>query len=902
MSWLARLLNRRALELDLDRELRFHVDAATDDYVRAGLSRDEARRRALIDLGGYERVKEDARDARGTRWVEDWWADTRYALRAMARSPGFSAAAALTLALGLGANTALWSISDALMRRALPIDRPDELHAIRMVGIESEDDESYRTSHPFMQRLQAAVGDSVRIAATSGFSRLYATIGDRPEAVIAQLVSGSFFPLLGVRAQRGRLIGPDDDRTLGGGPVAVITDAFWERQFGRDPSVVGRTFRVNGVPLTVVGVAEPEFTSITVGQQVDLYAPLVMQHELRYMANASSTGADMKKPWVPQNGIAWLTLVTRVAPAAVPQLAARLDGVFRAELAERLADADPAVRARGLRAHLALEPMPRGFSPLRAAFADPLRALTAGVALVLLVACANLAGLLLARSEARAHEIALRASLGARPGRLVRQVVTESLTLAMVGGALGLVLAQWAIRALLKLASSGPRAIPLDAALDGRTLLFAVGVTLAAGLLFGLAPAARVARADLYASFKAGGRVASGAGSHRVPLGRALVASQIALSLTLVAAAGVFVRTFRNLLAVDAGYARETVVAARLDIRAAGYTYEQLPALYARLLDAARAIPGVQSASLSLHGLAAGGRRTSGFVVPARTDSPGERPAQENFVTPDYFRTVGMTLVSGRAFTERDTKDAPKVAVITQAAARRLFGTDSAVGGRFGYDTPADVEVVGVLRDVRPNSLREPPPPMVLRPLAQAPQEYVTSVEVRAAGSPEPVIKALSNALASTAREIPVRDVTTLEDLLQRGLSRERLVARLAGGFGALALLLAAIGLYGVISYSVTRRRREMGVRLALGASPGQVVRLVLRESLATIAAGLALGIALWFPLLGLARRLLYGVSPHDPGTLAGGAAALLAAGVLAALLPALRAARVDPIEAIRAE
>jgi predicted permease len=309
----------------------------------------------------------------------------------------------------------------------------------------------------------------------------------------------------------------------------------------------------------------------------------------------------------------------------------------------------------------------------------------------------------------------------------------------------------------------------------------------------------------------------------------------------------------------------------------------------------------VQSASLSLNGLAAGGRRTSGFVVPARTDSPGEMPAQENFVTADYFRTVGMTLVSGRTFTERDGKDAPKVAVITQAAARRLFGTDSAVGGRFGYET-ADVEVVGVLRDVRPNSLREPPPPMVFRALAQGPQEYVTSVEVRAAGSPEPVIKALGNALASTAREIPVRDVTTLEDLLQRGLSRERLVARLAGGFGALALLLAAIGLYGVISYSVTRRRREMGVRLALGASPGRVVRLVLRESLATIAIGLALGVALWFPLLGLARRLLYGVSPHDPGTLAGGAAALLAAGVLAALLPALRAARVDPIEAIRAE
>jgi predicted permease len=899
MLLLMRLLRRRRLERDLDKELRFHLDAATDDMVRAGLPRAEAQRRARAELGGLEAVREDTRDARGTRWIEDWWSDTRYAVRAMIRSPGFSAAAALTLAIGIGANTSVWSILDALMRRSLPIAHAEQLHAIKKVGLE---DDSYLISHPLMQRLQGALPDSTRIAGMASLGRLYATFGEVPEAISAQLVSGNFFSLLGVHAIAGRVLAPDDDRIPGGGPVAVLSDAFWERRFGRDPSIVGRTVRMNGVPITVIGVAQSGFGGLTVGTSVDAFAPLVMQHELRYKSNASSSDSDTEKPWIPQNGVSWLTLITRVAPANARSVSARLDIPFRANLEQTLDQRDAAARAYGLREHVVLEPIPRGFSPLRDEFGDPLRALMASVGIILLIACANLAGLLLARGATRRHEMAIRVSLGARTGRLVRQALTESLTLAVIGGGLGLIVAHWSTKALLRLASSGTRAIPLDASLGPAVLAFAIAATLIAGLLFGLAPALRVARADIYDSFKTGSRVVSGGSSHRLPLGRAMVVAQIALSLILVTSAAVFVRTFQNYLRIDAGFERETLVTGRLDVLAAGYRYDQLPALYDQLQSAVGAVPGVRSRSLSLYGLVSGARRTSGFIVPGRTLPPGGTSGQENYVSPDYFKTVGIPLLSGRGFTDRDTKDAPQVAVITETAARRLFGTDSVIGARFGYDTPANLTVVGLVRDVRANSLREAPPPLILRPLAQGPREYITSFEARVTGKPQNVIAGLRNAVASVDRNLPVRDVVVVEDLIERGLTRERLVARLAGSFGILALLLAAIGLYGVISYSVARRTNEMGVRLALGASPAGVSWVVLRDSLGTIVTGLLIGLVLWFPLLGLTKRLVYGLSPHDPLTLATGAALLLAVGFVAALLPALRAARIDPIEAIRAE
>ena len=382
MTWISRLFRRRALERDLEKELRFHLDAAENDLVRGGMSRAEARRVALLEFGGVELAKENARDVRGTRWIEDWWSDTKYALRGMARSPGVSIAAIFTLAIGVGANTAVWSILDALMRRMLPVERPEDLHALKRVGLQPD---SYLISHPGLQRLRSAGGDSVQIAAMGSVARLYATIGETPEAVIGQLVSGNYFAMLGVRPEIGRMLTPEDDRTLGGAPVIVLSESFWERRFGRDRSVVGRTIRINGAALTIVGVAQSGFSGLTVGQSMDMFVPLVMQHEIRYQQNASSSNADTEKPWIPQNGVRWLTLVARVpAPAAV-RMAARLDAQYRADLREEFANRDSASRAYGLKEHLELEPLGLGFARLRQTFGDPVRGRMASVGLIVLI-------------------------------------------------------------------------------------------------------------------------------------------------------------------------------------------------------------------------------------------------------------------------------------------------------------------------------------------------------------------------------------------------------------------------------------------------------------------------------------------------------------------------------------
>jgi len=891
---------------DVDVELQFHIDARTDDLVRLGLGRDEARRAALAEFGDVKRyetetMRIDRGYARITRIKELLWSvwfDFAYALRGLRRSPGFAAAAVFTLALGIGANTAVWTILDALMRQPLPIDRPDELHAVRRAD---EPNEDYLNSFQRFQRLQRVMPEPQQLTAMSALARMYATTGDQPEPALTQLVTGNWFRTLRVAASAGRVIDLDDDRVLDAGAVAVLSDAFWSRRFGRDPRVVGTTIRLNGIPLRVIGVAQRGFQGLTVGSSVDLWVPLSMQHVLRYIGNYSANDADIEKAWAPQEGIRWLILLARVPPASAMRIAGALDRQVRGDLEQQVAKADSVQRAYRLREHVTLRAVPRGFSPLREQFKDPLRVLMASVGLVLLIACGNLAGLLLARSSARSHEVAVRISLGARRGRLVRQVLTESLTIALLGGALGIVVARWGSAMLLRVASSGSRPVPLDVSNDVRVIGFAMLVSVGTGLLVGAFPAIRVSRFGLYDAFRGAGRVMGGRSSHRLPLGRVLVMSQIALSLVLVVTAGVFVRTLRNLLVIDPGYEREHVVVARLDVRAAGYDSAQLPALYDRLLGAAAAIPGVRSTSLSLNALAGGGTRTSGFVVPGRTLPPGESSsAQENYVTPDYFNTVGMTLAQGRGFTRSDKDGAPKVAIVSESMARHFFGTDRVVGSRFGYETPPDLEIVGVVRDARVNALREAAPRLVYRPLAQGPREYMTSLEVRVAGPREPVTASLRNAIRQVDPMLPLRDIVPLSDLLERGLTSERLVARLAGSFGVLALLLAAIGLYGVMGYSVSRRTNEMGVRLALGASPGGVRLLVLRESLMTSAAGVALGLALLLPVQGVTGRLVYGVSPRDPATVVLGTTLLLAVTAVAAFVPAWRASRIDPVDAIR--
>lgn len=900
MSWLSRLLRGRTLDRELDRELRAHLALMTDDLIRSGIPPEEARRQAAIALGGVEQVKEASRDARGTRIVEDWWQDTRYAVRSLRRTPGFSLAAILTLAVGIGANTAVWSVMDAVMFRVLPVARSEELYTIRH-GAPSGDDPSYLFSWPGMGRFRGVLPDSIPIAGMGSIVRMYAAGTFRAEPVEAQLVSGNWFQVLGLGAASGRLLTSGDDDP-GSPPIAILSHAYWDRQFGRDPATVGSVIRLNGFPLTVAGVAEPGFDGLTVGLQVDLWVPLRLQPEVRYSGGAWSRDANTDKPWLPQDGIAWLTLVTRTPAGTFRQTEARLAAQYRAELLERNSDtSDAAGRARRLRDRLELEPLAKGFSPLRQAFADPLQVLMVGVGLVLLIACANLAGLLIARGAARSQEASVRAALGARAGRLFRQSLTESLTLALIGGLVSPVVAWWGGHALVRAASAGPRPIPLALALDAPVLGFAALLSVVTGLLLGLAPAWRAARALPFGSFQAGGRIAARS-LHRLPLGRLLVVSQIALSLVLLAAAGLFARTLRNFLAVDTGYAAERVLEARIDPRGAGYSMEALPGLYQRLLDAVGAVPGVRSVSLSMHGLGVGAQRLSDFTVPGVDRPPDfKRQGQENFITPGYFATVGMVLLRGREFTANDRLDAPRVTVVNEAFARHFFGSLDVIGKRFGYDQP-QFEIVGVVRDARVNHLKLAPTRMIFRPLSQTPEEYVQSVEVRADGAPAEVTQMIRFAIASVDPDLPVREVVPVAELLGRGLSRERLLARLAGVFGVMALLLAAIGLYGVVAYSVTQRTNELGIRMALGARPGSVLAMILRDSLAMVVAGLVLGLALWLPLQGLVRSMVFGLSTRDPLTLTAAALVLGLVGAAAASLPARRAARVDPAQALRAQ
>ena len=684
MRWWSRLVRRERLEQELDRELKFHVDEEVRRLVDDGMPEGQARQRALASFGGLEPMREYARDARRTAWIEDLWKDARYAGRMMRRHAGFTMAAIVSLAIGIGANAAVFSVADALILRALPVQRPAELAFLKRGGY---DEQILRFSHPMYVKFRDAVPD-VPLAAMGSVGRLQGSNGGPAELLLGQLVTGNWFDVAGVAAAQGRLLTPADTREVGGAPVVVLSHAYWARRFNADPSVLGTTLRLNGVPLTVVGVAATSFNGLSVGDRVDVWLPTTLQHTLSMFGNASIDDADGGKPWVPQDGIQWLTVVARVPPAVGhAAAAARLGAVRRAVVEARAATIEDADRrAYVLRERLELLPGARGLSGLRQTFSAPLGLLMITVAIVLLIGCANLASLLLARGAARGREFALRLSLGAGRGRVVRQLLTESLVLAGLGGLAGLLVARWGSATLLRMASSNPAGIPLDVALNWRLVAFTFGVSLLTGVAFGLMPALRLSRHDLADSIKSGGRVV---GSRErlgsLPLGKALVVAQVALSLTLLVAALLFLRTVQNLLRVDTGFDRQRVVTARFDPRLAQVSEEQMPALYDRLLDEARRIPGVQGASLALTGPATGSWRVSSFIVEGQERrAPGEDTAREEFVEPGYFGVLGMPILRGRDFSSEDGAKAPDAIVVNESMAKKFFGTVDPIGKRLG--------------------------------------------------------------------------------------------------------------------------------------------------------------------------------------------------------------------------
>jgi len=901
VNWLRRLMGSRKLERDLDKELRFHVESRAEDLTREGVDPHEARRRALAEFGCYEPVKEAARDARGTRWLGDLWQDVRYTRRVLWSAKGFTAAAVLSLGVGLGANAAVFRVMDGVMFRPLDVPRPNELFFVNR----SQANES-RFSHPTYLQLASAM-PAAAFAVSSPPATMQATIHGAAQLVTTQLISGNWFDVVGVRAGTGRLLTPSDDRGQGEPLATVISDWLWERRFGREPSVVGSTLMINGLAFTVAGIAQPGFRGLVVGTPTDVWIPVHSQHEVRHRSSASSDNADSNAPWIPQDGMSWLVLLGR-APATVDRtrLLTTLEAKHQQILQARYEKEEDAKRkARALRETLSLVDGTHGLSTLRTRLAPALRVLMGMSLLVLVVAAANLANYLLARGAVRRREFALRLAIGARRGRIIRQLLTESLVLACLGGTLGVALALWGGQLLLLVVSTTSNPVPVNLPIDWRILGFGAALTVCTGLAFGLIPALRLSRPDVGDAIKSGGRVVDsvGAGRFRFPLMRVLVGVQVALSLLLVVGAALFQQTFRNLVHIDPGFERETVLDVRFDTRLAGFEQSQLPALYTALIEEASRVPGVRSATLGLVGPATGASRTSNLTVEKYEPAKDEEPSfHQEGVGPSYLATMGMRLIEGRDFDSRDDARNKKVAIINASMARRYFGGGSPIGRHFGYGEPTQFEVVGVVADTRANGLRVDVPPLAYFPLMQHPDEFARNLYVRVDVDPDTVRKPLEDAVRKAAPSLAVREVVTLAELTERTVATERMISRLAVVFGVIGVVVAVLGLYGTIAYSVARRTNEIGVRLALGASPAQVRHMVLRETLTLVGAGVLVGVALVIPAGKAAGALLYGLSARDPRTLILASLLVLATGLVVGAFPAWRASRVDPTRALRAD
>jgi putative ABC transport system permease protein len=831
-------------------------------------------------------TKEVTRAQWGWVWLDQFAMDIRYVLRGLRRSPGFTAVAVLSLALGIGANTALFGLIDALILRSLPVVHPGELVEVAVGG---QGDFTNAIWEQLRDRQNVFVGAFAW--APTGFD--LAAEGEK-QPVAGLYVSGDFFRTLGVHALRGRVLMPDDDRR-GGAAVAVISHAFWERQYGADPQIVGRAIRINGHPFTIVGITPPGFFGVDVGSRFDVAAPLASE----VIFDAERPGLDERQQW-------WLSVFGRLKPGITSQKAGTGLNVLAPAVFEAAAPPDqkPQERRNFLRNQFTIHPAVTGISSLRGRYAQGLMILLAMVGVVLLIACANLANLLLARADARRREVAVRLALGAGRARLLRQFLTESLLLAAFGALLGVALAQWGNRALI-----GFLNLFLDLSPDLRVLGFTTALAIVTSLLFGLAPALLATRIGPNDALKEGARGLTGR-RRRWSLGRLLVAAQVALSLLLVVGAGLLVRSLHTLLTQNMGFERQGVLMVDPDLRNTTYTAKRQPVVAEELLARFQALPGVASASRSAVTPISG----MSWQWDVRVGAPGGQVRSEhawfNLVSPGYFETMRTPLLAGRRFTAQDTATSARVAIVNETMARRLFPGANPLGKVYRDDAPPGAavkefvtEIVGVARDAKYRRLRDEVPPTIYLPISQNPAPFpvVGTYALRFSGATPDVTARVREAAHVVNPRISL-EFRLLSVQVEDSLLQERLVAMLSALFGLLALVLAAIGLYGVVAYSVTRRFHEIGIRIALGAGRGAVQWLVLREVGALLFAGLMLGLTMALTGTRLVRTMLYGLTPNDPWTLAGACVVLLVVGAIAGWIPARRAARVDPMASLRHE
>ncbi len=871
------VLRRSRSERDLEDELRFHFEREVEYLREQGMSAEEARFAARRRFGGMDRTKETYRDARGLPWVETFFQDLRYAARMLRRSPGFAAVAVLSLALGIGANTAIFSLFDAVLLRQMPVREPD-----RLVALSAKKDAGNPNGAVSWEGVEQLVADTqlfegAFLQVVNPF-QVPAEMRGAEDTVEAIAATGGFFPLLGLRPAAGRLLTPDDDQP-GSPPVAVINDRYWQRQFGRDAGAVGSTIKIHGrthdTVFTIVGVTPPEFYGTISGSDPDITVPYTRIRDV-----------------LPERGGIISGTMVRLRPGvSVERALAEADSLY--VLAKR---PGPEKTSEILRhTGLILTPGGNGFDVgVRRQFTKPLQILMGVVGLVLLLACANLSSLLLARAASRHREIAVRSAVGAGRGRLMRQFLTESLLLTLTGGAAGMALAGWGTGVLVRtMANGGTLVLPLGP--DWRMLAFTGGAMLAVCLLVGLAPGVRAAGVDV----STGLREVHSSGRWR--LGKLLVLAQVAISMLLVVAAGLFIGTLIEMYTLDTGFERDGVLTFRTERRPQSSGSQRAEEILARLkmLPGATAVSAASSAPLGSNTIAITRPKVEGAT------QPGEQASMADMivVAPEFFETQGLRTVEGRLFEARDFA-AGNVRIVNRKFARHYFGNESPLGRRVESSFVDDGEIVGVVEDTSYANLRTEPRDAIYLPagtegVRNLALTYLVRVE---RGDPRRLGPAIEAAVREIDPGLQVTGMATQAESLDRALVNERMLAALAGFFGAVALLLAGIGVYGVLSFHVTQRTNEFGVRMALGAGRGSIRSLVLRDVAVVLGIGLVLGGAGAVGLSRLAASLLFGLTPTDPVAFGAAAGVLAAAVVLAAWLPALRASRVDPMVALRHE
>jgi predicted permease len=905
-------------EAGIVEELAQHLEDRYAELLAGGATDEQASRLVLVELSDNEWLVRELR--RVERQIKhepvvlgegrsnmfgDLLLDLRYGLRVLRKSPGFTAVAVLSLALGIGANTAIFSVLDALVLKPLPVSHPEQLVLIKRA------EETVRSSNwlykPFFESYRDLSEAFSGVSAVREIDRFNVMIdgpggGLDTAKVRIGLVSGNYFSTLGVNAAVGRTLTADDDRVPGGHPVAVISYAYWKRTFALAPDVLQRTLNINGTTYTILGVTAPGFSGDWVGQLTDVWIPVSMYAQV------------MSDPGGLNNAI--VRVLARLKPGVTREQAQAAAQVADYNALASIPGVTPEqVHRNGDDIPITLEPAAKGYSPQRKSFAQPVIVMMILVGLVLLIACANVANLLLARSAARQREMALRRALGAGRMRIVRQLLTESILLAILAAALGLAFAVWGKNVIVTFMASGHvvgrsseiLSINLDLNTDPRLLGFTAAVCVLTGILFGIAPAFRASNVSLSSALTehSAGRGSSGP---RGGSGRLLVIAQVALLLILLVGAGLFARTLRNLRAQELGFDREHLLQVWTAPWQSVSTGPAMVSIFQKAQEQISSLPGVLSASVSTRGLLNGLEGNTGSSDALRIEGQPPKPGQRlgrSVIAPGFFDTVGMPMLEGRDFTDQDTATSQSVAIVNESMAQFYFGDQSPIGRRFGYGADVDYprQIVGVVKDAKYDTAREKTPLMLYLPYRQAARFLGDlCVVVRTAGNPATVSASIRQELRDIDPSLPVLKINTIEEQLDDALVQERTVAALAGFLGVLAVLLACLGLYGMISYTVARRTNEIGIRVALGATRSDIIGMVLKESLLLVLVGVAIGIPATLGTTRLVSAMLFGISAADPLTIAAATLLMIVVAALASLMPAHRASRVDPMVALRYE